>query len=241
MKNKLNNLKEAFLDLFREVPVEPEVTPSENDIMLQESEDDSEFRKKITGDNGPLSWYMTAGWPSHMANTPTNDDDTVRLVMKMDARPFMFHVATWMELNDIKRNEICVTIKDLVDPNTFDRFYNGILLLQRKQADLFYAWWHDYCAQFDIKAGQRTHVFSKLPNGYAFNANAIEHAGCFWHKWDNAFVPSSTLHKQWCWIVEHCKGKVWVTNTHFLFEDDSDAVHYMLCDVKDLKDQYMTY
>jgi hypothetical protein len=242
MKNKFKNLKEAFLDLFRKVELEPAVEAPQEDLMLEEADEDRDFRNSIVGDFGPIGWYMTAGWPDSMTNTPTNDDDTVWLVMKMDARAFMFHVSTWMELNGIKRNDICVTIKELIDPNTFNRFNIGILLLQKKEAELFREWWSGYCAQFGIDTHDRKHVFPEIPSGYNLNASAIKHAGAFWHKRDKTIVPTTSMYKQWCWIVEHCKGKVWVTNTHFMFEDDSDGVHYMLSDdIKNLTDQYFDH
>jgi hypothetical protein len=137
-----------------------------------------------------------------------------------------------MKRNQMHQQDVCVSIKKHVDAN-YDDQYTGVLLLEDHQIEAFNDWWKPYTEQFGIVDGL---MFPEMPNGYLVNGTIFKHAGMYYRKIADRILPSNEFFEQWCWIVEHCKGKVWVTPYHLLFEDSADAVYFMMTpEIRDLK------
>lgn len=243
MKNKNNILVRIWRAIFcvdyienydvikrkaEEAPVAPkEVEP----IVLMSTEYDTEVTGKIVGEKY-ASWRLYDSWPAHVVN----GDLAPKVVLKMNARAFMFHVSVWATVNEKNVRDLCISIRETLDPNTYNRWYTGILLLpEGEEADAFHTWWNDYVQRvgFDkaLLDTAEQGIFPQLNIGDMISGSVCTHRGMHYSERIEAWNPEKQLFDQWCWIVEKCQGKVWVTPSHFIFEEPTDAVLYKLSNV----------
>jgi hypothetical protein len=191
--------------------------------------------------NAPYNWRLTDDWPIAIID----GDNKPKIALKMDARAFMFHVSTWAIVTGRRQRNLCVSIRGIRDLH-FNVVNNGFLLLpEGEEYDSFQLWWKAYVERFrleylhdpitDNNVNELPHIaiFPEMPDSYVLDGTAFNHEGMDYIPKIECWLPSNRLFKQWCWIVENCKGHVWVTQNQFIFEDNSDAVLFKLITPED--------
>jgi hypothetical protein len=205
--------------------------------MLHPSEDDA---NRVLGGNS-FNWRLSDEWPLDIIDGEAKP----KIAVNMDARAFMFHISTWAIVTGRRQRNLCVSIRNMRD-NNFNILYKGILLLpEGEEYEAFQLWWKEYVERFglqflndppkDGKYGepQTVEIFPEIPDSFTLEGTAFNHEGMTYIPKSEFWNPSNELFKQWCWIVENCKGKVWVTSKHFIFEDNADAVLFKLINPED--------
>jgi hypothetical protein len=214
--------------LQQEKEAEKAEIEEEDNTFSRSTEQDGDTLRKILGDNYTF-WRLEDSWPSELIK----NEIAPKIVLSMNARTFMFHVSTWAAVNGKNARDLCITIRENMDLNTFDRWYLGILLLpEGPDAQEFKTWWDAYLERFGISKetldAKNTDIFPELNTGDMLEGIICKHSGMKYVERLDFWNPGKAMFEEWCWIVKHCIGKVWVTPTHFIFEDQADAVLYKL-------------
>jgi hypothetical protein len=191
--------------------------------------------------SGHFIWRLADDWPLDLID----GENKPKMALKSEARAFMFHVSTWAAVTGRKQRNLCVSIRTFRDRG-FNLIHNGILLLpEGEEYDAFQIWWKDYVERFSLQylsnsltvdhRGNATlvDIFPEIPDSYTIEGTTFNHEGMEYMPKLEFWNPSNNLFNQWCWIVENCKGNVWVTNKQFIFENASDAVLFKLVNPED--------
>jgi hypothetical protein len=205
---------------------QPTIAPA----MMHSIKDEAAELHKLLEGGMRFDWWLTDSWPLHLYTSKIQP----KVALQMSALTFMFHVRTWMDQTGNRPQDVCVSLKSHTDLN-FDTQFTGVLLLPEEMIADFNNWWEPYVERFGIVENM---IFPDIPNAYQMDATIFNHAGMFYRETSTAkrILPSNEFFEQWCWIVKNCKGKVWVTPSHFFFEDSADAVYFMLTnEIRDLK------
>jgi hypothetical protein len=92
--------------------------------------------------------------------------------------------------------------------------------------EAFKKWEANYLARFaPTREGE---LLPSLPNSFNIRGTAFDHNGILYNENKKYLELKPESFKPWIWIVQNCKGKVFVTDKSFIFEDDHDAVLFKL-------------
>lgn len=102
----------------------------------------------------------------------------------------------------------------------------GFLYGSESALNNFKEWEKSYLARF--APSNERELLPSLPNSYRISGTAFDHKGIYYNQNKRYLELTIQSFPTWIWIVQNCKGKVFITDRSFIFEDDQDAVLFKL-------------
>lgn len=165
-----------------------------------------------------------------MTNLTIQDGDTVVIAMTVEmSTPNYHHLQIWQSSGAMTPDRykiVTETTGKHINPNTFEMDFSNVamLLVKDEEArDEFNEWWIKYSERF---SGLEHETFLPVPSNNFISGYMVQHANITAPVMQ---VPSPISYKdEWAFIVANCPGKVYWTITHWIFEDQNDAVMFKL-------------
>ena len=174
----------------------------------------------LLGDSAHRYWHIGRYMPESLMNETTQVYIRTNGVLAM----MMFYIwgACSIAENHIIgfRMEIGQSWVDTDNPS-YGFFYGS-----SESLSVYKEWESNYLARF--APSYERELLPSMPNSFTIRGTAFDHNGIHYNnlkKYVELLPPSFD---PWIWIVENCKGKVFVTDKSFIFENDEDAVLYKL-------------
>jgi hypothetical protein len=165
-----------------------------------------------------------------MNTLPLDDGSTVIVAMTVELdSPKYQHLEIWQESNAMSPDRYKIVSENFrgqMDHTSFEMHYRGnMVLLVKDQEALkeFNDWWSHYSDRFD---GMEHEDYLPTPKNNFISGYMVQHL----HTGSPVITMPhpKKLKKDWIFIINNCPGKVYWTITHWIFEDQNDAVMYKL-------------
>jgi len=153
--------------------------------------------------------------------------ETLTVGLTCDVKsPMGFHIDVFAHLYPKEASRIALVRSGMqnLDPHTFEPDTNiSICFKNKADSDFFAKWWEEYAGRFtnDMTQHFLPGVENNRVDGYMV-PHPIPDGNVFEKPRERQFLD------EWVWIVKNTSGKVWWMWTHWVFENDAEAVHFKM-------------
>jgi hypothetical protein len=200
----------------------------ETEEVVDEDSDDQKMlslEQRLAGDRNYRPWTRISNF-----NPDVFEQPDIGFIYEKQARQLMFHVYLWLNQNGAQQNSFAFKLDQMVDAQTWTPTICGFFFGANTALNEFKVWRAAYLKQFPTDG---KNLLPLLPDSCRFTGTAIRHNGVHYNETYNDIELSPPDLEIWSWIIANCKGRVWVTNNSFIFEDDGDAVLYKLSPISE--------
>jgi hypothetical protein len=158
-----------------------------------------------------------------VAPAPIRTGEKLVAVMQLDMRAMYFHVATWLEL--VKPSFVWHLSATRHEDHNDDSWYSGVLLVAEEHFEETNDWFQSYIER--IGSIDKIQPLPKLEGGMTFSGVTVNMTDALATRRE-ILMPRDDIFEEWCWIIEHCGGKIYCTSDCWVFENNTDAVMFTL-------------